>query len=147
MLVAAGAIVVWRITGDWRILTGALLGGALSLVNFDLLKFFGRKIMETPHDPQYQYFAFIWLRFFALIAICFFLIIKHYVNVAAFAVGLSSIVLAVIIATVYSVIQGYRYALDQDEEFEEKFVGWEDVDGPGKIGYKPEGKKTPFDEL
>lgn len=136
---------IWLLGGSFKVLLGGFLGGLLSLSSFNLLKRFGRKIVETPADPKLHYFVFIWVRFFALIAICFWLVFEQHVNVIAFACGLSCIVLAVIIATIYSIVQEYRgkEALD----FEEKFIGWEDVDRSEKFGYKPQGKKTPFDEI
>jgi hypothetical protein len=143
LLVVSG--ILWMRGANFKFFLGAVIGGILSISSFRLLKGIGHKILEDPKDPKLHYFVFIWVRFFVLIAICFWLVYKQYVNVISFALGLSIVMAAVFIATIYSIIQEYRGREPLD--FEEKFIGYDDMDRWKKFGYKPRGKKTPFDEL
>jgi hypothetical protein len=143
-VIAAG---VWASTGDLGIMTGTLLGGGLSLVNFDLLKRIGRKIVEDPKRLKVHYFALVWFKFMALITICFCTVYYQLVNIPAFFVSLGVIIVAIVTATIYAVYQGFTDLVDEDmAKGEEKYIGWDDVDNPVKKGYKT-AKKSVFDKL
>lgn len=146
-LVAVGA---WLASEDITILSGTLFGGGLSLVNFNLLKLIGRKIVEDPKNLKVQYFALAWFKVMALIALCFMTVVywDAYFNVGAFFISLGVIIAAVIVATVYAVYQGFTDLVDEEwQKTEEKFVGWDDVDNPHEKDYKAGSKKSFFDEL
>ena len=142
------SVVIWQTGRGIGVFTGILVGGGLSLVNYRLLVVIGRKIFEDPKKIRLHYFVFVWLKFFVLIVACFVIIFYQLVNVPAFFIGMSVIVLAIILSIIYSILQGFPDMVDEEwQKTEEKFVGWSDVDEPGKIGYKPRGKETPFDKL
>ncbi len=142
----AVSVVLWRVFHNLDILTGTLLGGGLSLINFELLKAVGRKIFEDPKRLKLQYFVFVWLKLMALIAICFAVVYYQAVNVPAFFASLGIIVAAIIGATIYAVSHGFGDLIDDEmQKSEEKFIGWDDVDNKLKKVYKPGAKKTVFD--
>jgi len=142
------AAIIWLTADKFDVFTGTLSGGGLSLINFYLLVWIGRKIFEDPKKLKTHYFILVWLKFFVLVALCFWIIIEQLVNIPSFFIGLSVIVIAIIVATAYSILQGFPDMIDEEwKKTEEKYIGWEDVDAPRKMGYKPKGKKSPFDEL
>jgi hypothetical protein len=142
----AGA--VYLSTKNLDILTGALLGGGLSLINFELLKRIGQKVFEDPTRLKLHWFVFIWIKFVALIAICFFVVYYKLVNIPTFYASLSIIVFAIIGATIYAVLQGFSDVVDDEmRKTEEKYIGWDDLDNGRKKDYKPGAKKSVFDKL
>ncbi len=142
------SVVIWQTGRGIGVFTGILVGGGLSLINYRLLVAISRKIFEDPKKIKLHYFVFIWLKFLVLIVLCFVVIVYQLVNIPAFFIGMSVIVLAIILSIIYSILQGFPDMVDDEwKKTEEKFVGWADVDEPGKIGYKPQGKETPFDKL
>jgi hypothetical protein len=139
---------VWAGTGDFNIFTGTLWGGGLSLINFDLLKRIGRKIVEDPRRLKLAYFVLIWFKFLVMITLCFLTVWWKLVNIPAFFISLSVIIFAIIGATIYAVYQGFGDLVDEEMlKSEEKFIGWDDVDSKVKKRYKPAGKKSVFDGL
>jgi hypothetical protein len=142
------SVVVWQAGGGIGVFTGILVGGGLSLTNYRLLVVIGRKIFEDPKRIKLHYFVFVWLKFIVLIALCFIIIVYQLVNIPAFFIGMSVIVLAIIPSIIYSILQGFPDMVDEEwQKTEEKYIGWSDVDEPGKIGYKPRGKGSLFDKL
>lgn len=147
-LFLAIAAAIWLAGDKFDVFTGTLIGGGLSLVNFRLLVWVGRKIFEDSKKLKVHYFVLVWFKFFVLVAVCFWIIIEQLVYTPALFIGLSVIVIAIIVATAYAILQGFPDMIDEEwKKTEEKYIGWEDVDAPRKIRYKPEGKKSPFDDL
>lgn len=138
----------WLPTGDIGIFTGTLLGGGMSLLNFELMRRIGNKIIANPQKPKIAYFSLVWIKFLAYITACFFIVMFQLVNMIAFFVSLSVIVFAIIGATVYAVYQGFTDMVDEEwQQTEEKYIGWDDVDKRRKKVYKTGGKKSVFDDL
>jgi hypothetical protein len=147
VFVLVGAV-IWWFTRDFDIVTGIVYGGGLSLINFDVLKRVGRKIVADPKHLKLHYFILIWIKFVMMIALCELTIYYKLVNIPAFFISLSTIVFAIIGATIYSVYQGFTDLVGEDaDNHEEKYIGWDDVDNPGKKGYKPTSKKSIFDQF
>jgi hypothetical protein len=144
------SVIVWQLGAPFTVVTGTLFGGGLSLVNFDALKRIGRKVVEDPEKLKVQYFALIWVKFFVLVTLCFFTIVywEAYINVIAFFVSLGVIILAVIVATVFAIYQGFTDLIDEEwQNTEEKYIGWDDVDNRPEKDYKAGSKKNVFDRL
>ncbi|MDP8225173.1 MAG: hypothetical protein P9L99_17560 [Candidatus Lernaella stagnicola] len=144
------SIAVWLSGFDITVVTGTLFGGGLSMVNFNILKWVGRKIVEDPKRLKIQYFALVWFKFVMLVGFCFFTIVywSAYFNIIAFFVSLGVIIVAVVTATVVAIYQGFTDLIDEDwQKTEEKYIGWDDVDNPDEKDYKTGSKKGVFDRL
>ncbi len=142
------AVILWQTGRNFGVVTGTLVGGGLSLLNFRLLVIIGRKIVENPKKIKLHYFVLMWIKFVILIMLCFIIVYYQLVNVPSFVISMSVIVVAIILSIIYSILQGFPDMVDEEwQKTEEKFIGWDDVDGRGKIGYKPRGKETTFDKL
>lgn len=108
ILVAAGLIF-----GGWRFSLGVLMGGLLVVVNFHLLHHTLKGILEQlgpdAREVQGRAKAFFaarqMLRFFALLAIVYFLVRHGWVNVIGLLVGLSTVVITLMLVAVLEVIK------------------------------------------
>ncbi len=113
-LVLAGLVVAGFIWGGREFALGILVGGLVAVVNFHLLHQALKGMLEraaalSPEEAQGRAKAFFaarqLLRFFALLAVIFFLVSRGWVNIIGLVVGLSTVVLTLILAAIIEVIK------------------------------------------
>jgi len=113
-LVLAGLVVAGFIWGGKEFALGILVGGLVAVVNFHLLHQALKGMLEraaalSPEEAQGRAKAFFaarqLLRFFALLAVIFFLVSRGWVNIIGLVVGLSTVVLTLILAAIIEVIK------------------------------------------
>jgi diacylglycerol kinase len=92
---------------------GVLVGGLVVVINFHLLHYALRGTLErlahNPHEGSSQAKAFLaarqMLRFFALLAIIYLLVRHGWVDIFGLLLGLSTVVLALMLAAVNEMIK------------------------------------------
>ena len=113
-LVLAVLVVAGFIWGGKEFALGILVGGLVAVVNFHLLHQALKGMLEraaalSPEEAQGRAKAFFaarqLLRFFALLAVIFFLVSRGWVNIIGLVVGLSTVVLTLILAAIIEVIK------------------------------------------
>ncbi len=112
-LVLAILVLVGLIWRGQAFALGVLVGGLVAVVNFHLLHRALKGTLEqvgaNPEEAQSRAKAFFaarqLLRFFALLAIIFFLVTRGWVNIFGLLVGLSTVVLTLILAAIQEMIK------------------------------------------
>jgi MFS family permease len=113
-LVLAGLVVAGFLWQGKEFALGIMVGGLVAVVNFHLLHQALKGMLEraregSPEESRGRAKAYFaarqLLRFFALLAVIFWLVSYGWVNIFGFLVGLSTVVLTLILAAVYEVFK------------------------------------------
>ena len=100
---------------DLSVTFGVLLGGALGLANFALLRRIGEKVFQHPERPRFSYFAFSWVKFGLLVGILFFALKIGWFHPVALMIGFSDFVIGIFAGTMLWTFRGRRFESEDDD--------------------------------
>ncbi|MDP8254577.1 MAG: ATP synthase subunit I [Candidatus Alcyoniella australis] len=118
LYIVTALITLWL--WNLRAATSVLVGGTLAVINLDLLKRIILVILSGPVQASGIFGAFYWVKFAALCAVIFFVIINGMVSPVPMVIGFSSLLVAITIYALYYQIQLIRQEQsEEDDELDE----------------------------
>ena len=85
-----------------RIALSVTVGLVIGLINFDLIRRIGEKILDQSSQKKYGYATLFVAKYFGLFTVMFFLITILGLEIVGFALGISTVFLALLISAIYS---------------------------------------------
>lgn len=102
------------------VILGVAFGGAVSIINFDLIRRIIEKVLGDPALIRGYYFIFIILKFGLLLALIGFLLRLNQFRPEAFAAGFSVILIGIILEAILTGLGITRYDLTENENSDSK---------------------------
>jgi len=118
------SLIVTGCLGTQSVVLGVAVGGAISIVNFDLVRRIIEKVFGDPALIKGYYFIFLILKFGLLLVLIGFLLRLDMFRPEAFAAGLSVILIGIVLEGIFSSLGITHLGFPEDENSERKPRYW-----------------------